>query len=74
MTLEEDQELSLAEYWDGRYANAEAEAEAPTHEWFRSFGHLLPYLERNLLKVAGFTAQDDPRILHLGSGDSVSIT
>lgn len=70
MTIAEDQQLGLSEYWDSRYANSNNND--PTHEWFRSFSQVLPFLQKNLLEQPGRTAQDDPRILHLGSGDSVS--
>lgn len=70
MTIAEDQQLGLSEYWDSRYATSNNND--PTHEWFRSFSQVLPFLQKNLLKQPGRTAQDDPRILHLGSGDSVS--
>ncbi|PNP78728.1 hypothetical protein FNYG_07870 [Fusarium nygamai] len=69
MTIAEDQQLGLSEYWDSRYATSNNND--PTHEWFRSFSQVLPFLQKNLLKQPGRTAQDDPRILHLGSGDSV---
>lgn len=70
MTIEEDQQLSNSEYWDSRYVTSNGDD--PTHEWFRSFDHLLPFLSKNLLEQPGRTAQDNPKILHLGSGDSVS--
>ncbi|KAG8668148.1 hypothetical protein FPOAC1_007521 [Fusarium poae] len=69
MTIEEDQQLSNSEYWDSRYVTSNGDD--PTHEWFRSFEHLLPFLGKNLLEQPGRTAQDNPKILHLGSGDSV---
>ncbi|RFN53271.1 endothelin-converting enzyme 2 [Fusarium flagelliforme] len=69
MTIEEDQQLSNSEYWDSRYVTSNGDD--PTHEWFRSFDHLLPFLSKNLLEQPGRTAQDNPKILHLGSGDSV---
>ncbi|RBR02595.1 hypothetical protein FVER53590_13903 [Fusarium verticillioides] len=69
MTIAEDQQLGLSEYWDSRYATSNNND--PTHEWFRSFSQVLPFLQKNLLEQPGRTAQDDPRVLHLGSGDSV---
>ncbi|KAM5356709.1 hypothetical protein ACJ41O_003355 [Fusarium nematophilum] len=69
MTVEEDQQLGRPEYWDGRYATSSSDT--PTHEWFRSFDDLEPYFRRNLFEQPGRTAADNPRILHLGSGDSV---
>ncbi|TVY74041.1 EEF1A lysine methyltransferase 4 [Fusarium oxysporum f. sp. cubense] len=69
MTIAEDQQLGLSEYWDSRYATSNTNE--PTHEWFRSFSQVLPFLQKNLLEQPGRAAQDNPRILHLGSGDSV---
>ncbi|KAH7233074.1 S-adenosyl-L-methionine-dependent methyltransferase [Fusarium tricinctum] len=69
MTIEEDQQLGYSEYWDSRYVTSKSDE--PTHEWFRSFEHLLPFLSKNLLEQPGRTAKDEPKILHLGSGDSV---
>ncbi|KAH7259345.1 S-adenosyl-L-methionine-dependent methyltransferase [Fusarium redolens] len=69
MTIAEDQQLGLSEYWDSRYATSNNND--PTHEWFRSFSQVLPFLQKNLLEQPGRTAQDNPKILHLGSGDSV---
>lgn len=69
MTIKEDQQLSNSEYWDSRYVNSNGDD--PTHEWFRSFEHLQPFLGKNLLEQPGRTAQDNPKVLHLGSGDSV---
>ncbi|KAF4991635.1 hypothetical protein FDECE_13983 [Fusarium decemcellulare] len=69
MTIEEDQQLGRSEYWDGRYATSGGDE--PTHEWFRSFADLEPYFRKNLFETPGRTAADNPRILHLGSGDSV---
>ncbi|KAG7409949.1 EEF1A lysine methyltransferase 4 [Fusarium oxysporum f. sp. rapae] len=69
MTIAEDQQLGLSEYWDSRYAMSNNND--PTHEWFRSFSQVLPFLQKNLLEQPGRTAQDNPKILHLGSGDSV---
>ncbi|EMT67311.1 Endothelin-converting enzyme 2 [Fusarium odoratissimum] len=68
MTIAEDQQLGLSEYWDSRYATSNNNE--PTHEWFRSFSQVLPFLQKNLLEQPGRTAQDNPRILHLGSGDT----
>ncbi|KAL7758835.1 hypothetical protein ACKLNR_011262 [Fusarium oxysporum f. sp. zingiberi] len=69
MTIAEDQQLGLSEYWDSRYATSNNNE--PTHEWFRSFSQVFPFLQKNLLEQPGRMAQDNPRILHLGSGDSV---
>ncbi|KAK5168605.1 uncharacterized protein LTR77_005914 [Saxophila tyrrhenica] len=53
-------ELSHADYWDDRYANAHG------HEWFKTFAALRPFFERQLISQR----PQDSRILHLGSGDS----
>lgn len=69
MTVEEDQALSRAEYWDGRYQDSRDEAQV--HEWFRGFSDLQPFFEKNLFTVQPLRPEDNPFILHLGSGDSV---
>ena len=66
---ENDEALSHPEYWDERYSKADGEA--PTHEWFRSFGDLEEFFQKVLFQSAGRTPDDKPLILHLGSGDSV---
>lgn len=70
MAGEDDKELSHAEFWDNRYVNSDGAA--PTHEWFRSFDALESFFQKNLFGVPGLAAEDNPLILHLGSGDSVS--
>lgn len=67
MSDDELKQLANPEFWDGRYAIAEADK--PTHEWFRTFDELLPFLEPHLFAVRGPLTH--PKILHLGSGDSV---
>ncbi|PNP46118.1 hypothetical protein TGAM01_v200291 [Trichoderma gamsii] len=69
MTAEEDQALGRADYWDSRYSKSDGEA--PTHEWFRAFSDLEPFFRKNLFGLQSFQAEDNPLILHLGSGDSV---
>ncbi|CAK7213641.1 hypothetical protein SBRCBS47491_001874 [Sporothrix bragantina] len=78
-----DEVLSHAEFWDGRYAEAKkgdgqtetttdnASSSAPTHEWFRTYSDLEPFLQKVLFDRPGCTPTDNPRILHLGCGDSV---
>lgn len=81
-----DEVLSHAEFWDGRYAVAvtgdEGEGDekttqvkpatdAPTHEWFRSYSDLEPFLAKILFDRPGWRPADNPRVLHLGCGDSV---
>lgn len=65
-----DEALSKPEYWDEHYAKSDGQA--PTHEWFRSFADLEEFFQISLFEAPGFTAPDNPVILHLGSGDSVS--
>lgn len=69
MTVEEDQALSHPEFWDARYV--EGDGETPTHEWFRSYDELSGFLSTHLIEAEGFKPEDDPLILHLGTGDSV---
>ncbi|GAP88464.1 putative methyltransferase type 11 [Rosellinia necatrix] len=59
-------ELAEPGYWDARYD--EAEPGKPLHEWFRSFADIEEFLKRSLFQV--YPAESNPRILHLGSGDS----
>jgi hypothetical protein len=69
--MTDDKELErLAEpsYWDTRYA--ETQPGKQLHEWFRSYGDLEPFLAHYLFQL--YPAKSRPRILHLGSGDSVS--
>ena len=68
METTNDQELSHARYWDERYS--QSDGLSPTHEWFRSFSALESFFASNLIDSNGFTPQDEPFILHLGSGDS----
>lgn len=69
MIVAEEQQLVHAEYWDGHYATSSSDN--PTHEWYRSYTDLEPFFQKNLIGAPGFTSHDNPRILHLGSGDSV---
>jgi hypothetical protein len=61
--------FSKLEYWDEYYAKSNGQA--PIHEWLRSFADLEEFFQRSLFKAPGFTAPDNPVVLHLGSGDSV---
>jgi hypothetical protein len=62
--------LGHASFWDERYAHASSDSSAkPTHEWFRDFASLEPFFARHLFAKKEPGAR--PRILHLGSGDSV---
>ncbi|MCJ1451622.1 hypothetical protein MMC28_001962 [Mycoblastus sanguinarius] len=64
MDIKSIKELGFPEYWNRRYENA-LESEGATHEWFQSFEKLRPYLERELPDP-----NSNPRMLHLGCGDS----
>ncbi len=58
-------ELGFPDYWNKRYETG-SEVDGGTHEWFRTFEKLRPFLEKTLPKPSA-----QPRILHLGCGDSV---
>jgi hypothetical protein len=50
--------------------NTQSNGEDPTHEWFRSYEALEPFFKENLFATK--PPQDpQPRIVHLGTGDSV---
>lgn len=61
-------DIALPEYWDKRYANEKPGD--PTHEWFLNYKELASFLEKKLFSAR--PPQSSPRILHLGSGKSVS--
>ncbi|KAK6441300.1 hypothetical protein LTR95_002467 [Oleoguttula sp. CCFEE 5521] len=63
---EKGKALATPEYWNSRYEKSASDQ--PTHEWFRSFEALKPFLEPHL--YVPFPAENNPRIVHLGSGDS----
>lgn len=65
---EENKRLAYAEYWDDRYAETEG---GQLHEWFRSFKDLDEFFSRHFFEAYPHGAA--PRILHLGSGDSVRV-
>lgn len=77
---EEGKSLSNPDFWNSRYSVSDGEN--PTHEWFRSYEALRGFLGKYLPPVAGSGEGGGvtegkgkgkgPRILHLGSGDSVS--
>jgi hypothetical protein len=69
--LSEAEELSHASFWDKRY-DASNEQPEPTHEWFRGFESLKPWLQKHLFTP--YPAEKNPIVLHLGSGDSVDLT
>lgn len=68
MSTAELKRLAHSEYWDERYT--EAGPDQQLYEWYRSFDDLLPFFERRLFQVR--RPESAPKILHLGSGDSVS--
>lgn len=67
MTEAEAKRLAHSEYWDERYG--EVGPDRQVHEWFRSYNDLEPFLTQYLFNV--YSPEADPRIVHLGSGDSV---
>lgn len=69
-SLEEAQALGHADFWDERYAKADGDK--PTHEWFRAFDALEPFFKKYLFEERGVEGKRG-RVLHLGSGDSVSM-
>ncbi|KAK0287550.1 hypothetical protein LTR91_003004 [Friedmanniomyces endolithicus] len=62
----EAEALATPEYWDERYSRSDGEH--PTHEWFKTYDQLHPFLTNLLFNVR--RPQDQPTILHLGAGDS----
>ncbi|KAI1749272.1 S-adenosyl-L-methionine-dependent methyltransferase [Xylaria castorea] len=63
---EELAELAEPGYWDTRYD--ETLPGEQLHEWFRSFSDLEEFFKLSLFQT--YSAESNPRILHLGSGDS----
>ncbi len=59
-------ELGFPEYWNKRYDESISGGGESSHEWFRAFEKLRPFLEKELPAPSL-----KPRILHLGCGDSV---
>ena len=70
MSDAETKRLALAEYWDERYGTVGPDQQV--HEWFRSFQDLEPFFSRRLFQVRG--PETAPRVVHLGSGDSVRLS
>lgn len=64
----ESKRLAHFEYWNERYAKVGLDGQV--HEWLRSFDDLIPFFDRHLFQVR--RPETAPKILHLGSGDSVS--
>jgi hypothetical protein len=76
MVKEEDLiELSKPEFWDARYTSEQKVAQDGTqqvlnsYEWFRTFETLRPFFKKHLPASATMC-----HILHLGCGNSVSLT
>ncbi|UKZ78467.1 hypothetical protein TrVFT333_006207 [Trichoderma virens FT-333] len=69
MAFNEEQALAYSSYWDNGYSKSDGEK--PTHEWYRSFSELKTFFQDNLFSQQSLKAEDNPMILHLGSGDSV---
>ncbi|TPX15038.1 uncharacterized protein E0L32_004868 [Thyridium curvatum] len=66
---DENELLAHPEFWDARYSNApEGEGHAPTHEWFRTYQDLELFFRKHLVEWRA--PETNPRIVHLGSGDS----
>ncbi|OIW29197.1 hypothetical protein CONLIGDRAFT_578215 [Coniochaeta ligniaria NRRL 30616] len=61
-------EIVQAYFWDSRYVKTNGEE--PTHEWFGA-SSVQKLFQRNLFDNPGTRPEDNPLILHLGSGDSV---
>jgi len=59
-------ELSRQSYWDERYTQDAAKGE-PSYDWLRNFETTKPFLLKHLPP-----SSDDPKILHMGNGNSVS--
>ncbi|CAK4014371.1 EEF1A lysine methyltransferase 4 [Lecanosticta acicola] len=60
---EQGKSLSTPEFWNERYDTRTDDN--PTHEWFRSYESLSSFFQTHLPSAAS-----NPKILHLGSGDS----
>lgn len=60
------EELAHPEYWDKRYSADDDDAKV--YDWLRRFDTIKPFLTKYLPPPRA-----GPRILHLGSGNSVSL-
>lgn len=69
MAEQDLQALTHPQYWDAHYVDGDGAT--PTHEWFRSYEDLSPFLTTHLLEAEGCKPEDKPLILHIGTGDSV---
>ena len=61
------EELAHAAYWNQRYSSSSDSS----YEWFKSFASLKPFLSKHLPDPSTWVNGTDPRILHLGCGNSV---
>ncbi|KAJ6551639.1 S-adenosyl-L-methionine-dependent methyltransferase [Mycena capillaripes] len=62
-----DREIGTVEYWENYYAKSDGQK--ATHEWLRSWSDIKPFLSAKFFDNR--PPVSNPRILHLGSGDSV---
>lgn len=60
------EELARPEYWDKRYAADNDDAKV--YDWLRRFDTIQPFLTKYLPAPS-----QGPRLLHLGSGNSVCL-
>jgi len=60
-------ELAHPEYWDKRYSADDDDAKV--YDWLRRFDTIRPFLTKYLPPPS----DNGPKILHLGSGNSVSL-
>ncbi|KJX92308.1 S-adenosyl-L-methionine-dependent methyltransferase like protein [Zymoseptoria brevis] len=67
---EENAALATPEYWNSRYTSSSSfsDGSTPTHEWFRHYSSLKPFFQRHFFST--YRPENEPRILHAGSGDS----
>lgn len=66
MAGDRGKEFSTSQYWDDRYGKDDEDAKQ--YEWLRKFESLRPFLSKHLPP-----SDDNPTILHLGNGNSVSV-
>jgi hypothetical protein len=66
---EEAEALAHPGYWDARYTGSDGKT--PSHEWFRTYNDLQPFFSKYLFE--SYAPETEPKILHLGAGDSVRI-
>ena len=67
---EPEQELAFPSYWDARYQDYDGDE--PSHEWYKSFESLRQVFCKYVLTPK--PPHTNPRIIHLGSGDSVGVS